>query len=84
MGSTTSEVPALGVAPRKAITRGHLEDHRVACTERVGTPVARLRLAAADVAARGAEAQSVVRAAFLAPIAARRGDRQRCVIAEAV
>ena len=55
-----SDVAVLGVAPGEALAGGHLEDHRVTLAEGVRAAVARLRLAAADVAARRAEAQPVV------------------------
>ena len=59
-GCPLSDVAVLGVAPGEALAGGHLQDHRVAGTERVGAAVTRLGLAAADVAARGTQTQPVV------------------------
>src|SRR4029079_13116198 len=46
---SSSDVAILRVTPAEALARGHLEDDRVVLAERVGSAVAGLRLAAADV-----------------------------------
>ena len=79
-----SDVAVLGVAPGEAFAGGHLEDDRVVLAEGVRSSMARLGLATPDVATRGAQPQTIVRAAFLAAIAVWSCHDQWRVLAEGV
>lgn len=76
-----ADVGSLLVTPDEAVRGRHLVDHRVTLAQGVGTGVALLRLAAADVATRGAEPKVERAAALLAAVRLRLREGFRDVIA---
>ncbi len=75
----SADIGPLLVAPGEALADGHREDDRVALGQGMASGIARLRLAAADMATGGAQPEVEAAAALLAGGAGRFGDRLRDV-----